>query len=355
MNRLTLAVAGGRKTQGIVDHCANADAADRVLVLTYTVANQDELSRRLARRRPLETAVDVQGWFSFLLSHWVRPYLPCLFPGRILRGLNFDGDPGQYATGQARFLDSDGRAYKRHLARLATEVEQASGGAVLDRLSRIYNRLWIDEVQDLNGYDLVVLERLMDSKIELAMVGDVRQAILQTNVRDPKYKQYKGVEIKRWFDLQAKNGRLELEQHSTTWRCNAAVAAFADSIFDADWGFARTTSRNNATTVHDGIFAVDYEHAAAYVDTFRPLCLRHSAASARSLDLPFVNIRMAKGLENDRVLVALTQPMKDFVCSAKPLTPGAACSLYVAVTRARASVALLTERPGELAVPLWTP
>lgn len=193
MNRLTLAVAGARKTQGIVDHCADADAADRILVLTYTVANQDELSRRLAKQRPLEAAVDVQGWFSFLLSHWVRPYLPRLFPGRSLYGLNFDGDPGQYATGRARFLDSDGRAYKRHLARLATEVDEASGGAVLDRLSRIYGRLWIDEVQDLNGYDLVVLERLMDSKIELAMVGDVRQALFQTNVRDPKYKQYKGV------------------------------------------------------------------------------------------------------------------------------------------------------------------
>jgi len=355
MNRLTLAVAGGRKTQGIVDHCADVDAAARILVLTYTVANQDELSRRLAKQSPLEAAVDVQGWFSFLLSHWVRPYLPRLFPGRILCGLNFDGDPGQYATGEARFLDSDGRAYKRHLARLATEVDEASGGAVLDRLSRIYGRLWIDEVQDLNGYDLVVLERLMDSNIELAMVGDVRQAILQTNVRDPKYKQYKGVEIKRWFDLQVKKGRLQIDQHSTTWRCNAAIAGFADGIFDPDWGFGAITSHNQAKTGHDGLFALDYEHAAAYVSKFRPLCLRHSAASARSLDLPFVNIRMAKGLEHDRVLLALTGPMRDFICSGKPLTPSAACSLYVAVTRARASVALLTERPGQLALPLWTP
>ena len=55
------------------------------------------------------------------------------------------------------------------------------------------------------------------------------------------------------------------------------------------------------------------------------------------------------------MLLALTGPMKEFVCSGKPLTPSAACSLYVAVTRARASVALLTERPEQLAFPVWTP
>jgi DNA helicase II / ATP-dependent DNA helicase PcrA len=355
MNRLTLAVAGGRKTQGIVDDCAEADAADRILVLTYTVANQEELSARLARHRPLAAAVDVQGWFSFLLSHWVRPYLPWLFPGRVLQGLNFEGDAGQYATGQTRFLDDKGRAYKRHLARLATQVEAASDGAVLDRLSRIYDRIWIDEVQDLNGYDLVVLERLMESRIELEMVGDVRQAILQTNVRDPKYQQYKGVEIKRWFDLHAKEGRLKIEHHSTTWRCNSAIATFADRIFDASWDFTPTTSRNETTTGHDGLFAVAPEHAEAYVQMFRPLCLRYSAASGRGLDLPLTNIAMAKGLENDRLLLVLTNTMKEFICSGKALAAGTACSLYVAVTRARASVALLAERPEELGLPVWTP
>lgn len=44
-NHLTLAVAGSRKTQGIVDACAAADINERILVLTYTTANQEELKR----------------------------------------------------------------------------------------------------------------------------------------------------------------------------------------------------------------------------------------------------------------------------------------------------------------------
>jgi hypothetical protein len=47
--------------------------------------------------------------------------------------------------------------------------------------------------------------------------------------------------------------------------------------------------------------------------------------------------------------------MKDFVSSGKSLAPGTACSLYVAVTRARASVALVAECPEQLGLPVWTP
>src|SRR6266567_2992749 len=124
MNRLTLAVAGGRKTQSIVDRCRAAPKRRQILVLTYTQNNQQELVSRLARYRPLEAHIEVQGWFSFLLGHWVRPYLPIRWPGRRLRGLNFDGDPGMFATGESRFLDSDGRAYRLHLAQLALETHR---------------------------------------------------------------------------------------------------------------------------------------------------------------------------------------------------------------------------------------
>lgn len=200
MNRLTLAVAGGRKTQSIVDQCVAEPEGRTVLVLTFTLANQQELLARLRRNRPLAATVHVQGWFSFLMRHWVRPYLPLQFAGRRLGGLNFEGDPGWYAKGESRFLDHQGRAYRRHLAKLAIDISNASGGAVLDRLGRIYDGVYIDEIQDLNGYDLDVLDGLMVSPIDLSMVGDLRQAVLQTNIQDPRHKQFRGLAIKNWFD-----------------------------------------------------------------------------------------------------------------------------------------------------------
>jgi hypothetical protein len=355
MNRLTLAVAGGRKTQSIVDSCLDAPRGRKILVATYTQNNQRELISRLAPHRPLAAHVEVQGWFSFLLGHWVRPYLPARFPGRRLYGLNFEGDPGWFAKGEGKFLDSDGRAYKRHLAQLALETNEASSGAVLDRLSRIYDEIYIDEVQDLNGYDLEVLAALMTAPIDLVLVGDVRQALIATNVKDPKNKQYKGVSIKKWFDGHAKRGKLQILHDSTSWRSNQLIADFADTIFDDTWGFSKTVSQNAVVTGHDGVFAVSPEHVSEYVAQYKPLCLRYNASCAKSLDLPFINITVAKGLGVERVLIGPTSGMIDFLRKGKKLGEVPSCTLYVAVTRARASVTFVADQPARLGLPVWTP
>lgn len=355
MNRLTLAVAGGRKTQSVVDDCLDAPKGSKILALTYTQNNQQELVSRLAPHRPLEAHVEVQGWFSFLLGHWVRPYLPARFPGRRLHGLNFDGDPGWFAKGEEKFLDDEGRAYKRHLAQLALEVNQASSGAVLDRLSRIYDVIYIDEVQDLNGYDLEVLEALMASPIDLTLVGDVRQALILTNVQDPKKKQFKGVNIKKWFEGHARRGNLEILHNSITWRSNQIIADFADSIFDDSWGFGKTVSQNTVATGHDGVFAVSPEHVSEYVARYNPLCLRYNVTCVKSLDLPFINITVAKGLGVERVLIGPTSGMIDFLRKGKRLGETPSCSLYVAVTRARASVVFVVDNPSRLGLPVWIP
>lgn len=353
MRRLDLAVAGGRKTQSIVDACVSAPEDSRILVLTYTQVNQAVVRERLAKQGPIVARVDVMGWFSFLMSHWVRPYLPLRFRGYRLRGLNFDGEPGQYATGRARFLDGEERAYKRHLARFATEVNRASSGAALDRVTRLYDTIFVDEVQDLNGYDLEVLDAVLGAPIDVRMVGDLRQAILATNPRDPKNRQYKGLKIKEWFDKQVKASRLEVFHRCETWRSNQAIADFADSIFDPSLGFSRTRSQNQAETGHDGIFVLAEADAPAYAREFEPLCLRHSVAIAPEVDLPFVNIVPAKGMDVERVLVWPTKGVREFLKRGKRLGDTPSCSLYVAVTRARASVAFVVDDPQDYPFAKW--
>jgi DNA helicase II / ATP-dependent DNA helicase PcrA len=357
MNKLTLAVAGGRKTQSIVDRCVAAPRGRRILVLTYTLTNQRELTSRLARHQPIDAEVDVQGWFSFLLGHWVRPYIPMRLPGQRLRGFIFDDDkPHRLAKGTARYLDSEGRAYKRHLAQLAVEVNKESAEAVIDRLSRIYQEIYVDEVQDLNGYDLDALTTLIQSPIDLHLVGDVRQALIQTSIHEQRNEQYKGANMKRWVDIQAKVKLLDIDHQADTWRSNQISANFADSVFDNSWGFAKTQSKNTGITGHDGVFAVATRDVDAYVAQYRPLCLRHNVTCARDLpQLEFTNITMAKGMGVDRVLIGPTKGMIDFLRKGSTLEQKAACSLYVAVTRARASVAFVSNKPGMLRLPIWTP
>jgi hypothetical protein len=54
----------------------------------------------------------------------------------------------------------------------------------------------------------------------------------------------------------------------------------------------------------------------------------------------------------ERVLIGPTQPMVKFLRSGMALEDQAACSLYVAVTRARTSVAFVDDKPQSLRLPV---
>jgi hypothetical protein len=61
-------------------------------------------------------------------------------------------------------------------------------------------------------------------------------------------------------------------------------------------GLPSTVSKNETVTGHDGVFLIRGEHVAAYVSAYSPQSLRQFAASAKKLDLAFMNFKVAKGL-----------------------------------------------------------
>jgi DNA helicase-2/ATP-dependent DNA helicase PcrA len=356
MNRLTLAVAGARKTQSIVDACATDKPGVRRLAVTYTQTGQAELEDRLRRVCAPGASPEVMGWYAFLLRHCIRPYLPLHFPGRRLRGMNFEGEPaaGQYASGAARYLDSEGRAYRLHLAKLAHDVSLASKGAVFDRLSHIYDEVYIDEVQDLTGCDLHITKQLMDAPtIDVYMVGDVRQSVFDTNPRDPNLKQYRGVRMLEWFKLHQTSGLLDVQHNVETWRSNQAISDFSDTLFPAEFRFEATVSKQTEQTGHDGVFAIAEADVDTYLREFNPQPLRDSVSTARGVDLPFRNFGKVKGLTFGRVLIYPTSTVAKFLTHGTELKPKTACGLYVAVTRAKHSVAFVVPNPPATSLMSW--
>lgn len=353
---LTLAVAGSRKTQGIVDSCAELPLDERVLVLTYTITNQNELRRRIAAQAGKHSGIEITGWFAFLITHFVRPFLPFAHPGKRVRGFDFESPPQQYSRVESysRYFNDGDQVRRVHLAQIAVRIQGASGGEPITRLQRIYDRIYIDEVQDLCGYDLEVLALLLASSIPIEMVGDVRQAVIVTNERECKNKRFKYMGIWKWFLAQEKAGRLAICQRSETWRCHPSIAAFADSLFDSCWGFETTVSRNANITDHDGIFLIKEADLPEYIARYSPLFLRHSASSARGRPYAFLNIKVSKGLTSERVLVWPTGPIKKMLTKGVPLDAQAACELYVAVTRAEQSVGFVLDDPGESTLYYWT-
>ncbi|CAE6759800.1 MAG: UvrD-helicase domain-containing protein [Nitrospira sp.] len=354
-NFLTLAVAGSRKTQGIVEHCASLPHDRRALVLTYTQTNQAELRSRLASLAGDHPGILVMGWFTFLLRDFARPFLPFQFAGCRVFGFNFEGRPHRMAKGPRRFLDSNGYVYSCELGRLAHELVHASGGALLRRLECIYDEILIDEVQDLSGHDWEIIDVLLRSALIVHMVGDIRQAVLSTNPRSPKNKRYAYASAVRWFRERENRGELQIIENNTTWRCHPEIATFSDSIFDSSWSFPQTQSLNKTVTKHDGVFLIHSKHVAEYVARFRPRCLRDSAHSGKAFDLNYVNFRLAKGMTCQRVLIVPTAGIKSFIQSGTHLDPVPASKFYVAVTRAEQSVTIVIDEPGYSQLPYWDP
>lgn len=357
-SRLILAVAGSRKTQGIIDQCVAANSSQRILILTYTTANQSQIRSRLASSAGDNYQIEVRGWFSFLIEFFVRPYVPLLFSGVKVRGFDFESGPQRYerSNDQARFFNSDGKVRKVHLPQLAVKLSEVSGGGPVDRLERAFDRVFIDEVQDLCGYDLEVLLLLLRSKLDIEMVGDIRQAILATNPREAKNKQYMFMGIWRWFKRAQARGELEITQRSETWRCRPEIALLADSLFGEEWGFAPTLSLNTSVTNHDGVFLVKPEHITQYIERYSPLVLRHSASSWKhAANLTPRNFGEVKGTSSRHVLILPTTNIVGFLDKGISLESQQAARFYVAITRAEQSVAIVTDFKDDHRYPYWSP
>lgn len=355
-NTLILAVAGGRKTQGIVEHCASLPTKSKVLIATFMVSNQAELVDRACQHLGGRSNTQIQGWYSFLLRDFVWPFLPFKFPGQVINGFDYEGRPNRYAKrGVDRFFSPGGRVYASELGRLASELIVDSKGALAHRLECIYDEILIDEVQDLGSHDFDILDFLFECDIEIRIVGDVRQSVVSTNPRSSKYKKYKNASSIEWFRQRKLNGILKIIESNTTWRCHKLIADFSDSIFSPTWGFVATKSLNNVKTGHDGVFLVREDNVQEYVSNFKPQCLRHSIASGKEFDFDFMNFRVSKGRSFERVLIVPTDGIKRFLSKGEYLKELPASSFYVAVTRAKQSVAIVVPNTGSLNLPVWKP
>lgn len=345
-NEGVVAAAGSGKTSGLIDAALQAaTAGQRVLLTTYTLENIDEFRRGFVERHGCVPAlVTITPWFTFLFREGVRPYQNQLLPGRPttpLRSIDFLGE-------RNRFQKKDAYATVRwtiprdKVAEFAYEANHRTDGRVVARLERMFDHLFVDEVQDLAGYDLELLESLLRSSMGVRLVGDPRQGTFSTN-RSGKNRGYRRNGVYQWLKKMETAGLLAIRESSESYRCNQAICDFADALFP---DLPTTTSRNPEATGHDGIFAVKESSVDRYVTRYRPVVLRYDRR-AETFGLSASNIGACKGRTFERVLVCPTRGMRAFLETRDPSVAGDRAKLYVAVTRARSSVAfVVTEKWG---------
>ena len=105
-----------------------------------------------------------------------------------------------------------------------------------------------------------------------------------------------------------------------------------------------TTSGNNETTNHDGIFLVKESNVNEYLSRYPVTQLRENVKTEVNQHYRVMNFGESKGLSFDRVLIYPTKPILIWLSNNNSeLASTSRSKFYVALTRARYSVAIVCE------------
>lgn len=358
-NKIVIAAAGSGKTTYLVEEAVKIQG-ERVLITTYTESNEAEIRQKffeLVGHVPAN--VVIMTWFSFLITHGVKPFQGGLFEfpvtGMVLvstqSGLRYrtrQGHPVFWAEEDIdkHYFDPSGRAYSDKLAKLATRCNERSDGAVVDRISRVFPNVFVDEVQDLAGYDLDILAALARSSVRLLMVGDPRQVTYLTHHERRHQKYAEGGIVDFLRDKLPKKVPIDIDETTLnrSHRNSASICAVSSRLFPAlpaseacECVRCRTASPANA-----GLFIVRTADYAQYLATVRPMQLRDKITSV-GVDKrwPAMNFGESKGRGFDHVVILPTEPMRSWLADpASALKAQSRAKFYVALTRGRYSVAI---------------
>jgi len=346
-SRAVIAAAGSGKTQMLVDE-ALSNPSKRILITTYTRENLREIEARLWKDgATIEHSVDAMSWYEFLLRDCVKPYQACKTDIGRIRSVNFSvrrqQEPSLKFVRKTDFdryyFDTADNVYQDVVADLACLLDDVSGGKVVARLASCYEAILIDEMQDLAGYDLVILERLLHHGLRLVVVGDPRQALYSTN-SGARYRQYRRAAVIDWIAKQEGAGLLDVQALDTSYRCNQPICDYADALYP---DLPRTTSANASVVDDMGVHLVHVDDVDTYIATYSPQELRWNKAVACVTKNP-LNFGQVKGTGFDRVLIRPTRPMTAYVETGADLADEARAKFYVAATRARHSAGIITSR-----------
>jgi DNA helicase II / ATP-dependent DNA helicase PcrA len=365
-NKLIIATAGAGKTTFLIREALKIKEG-HILILTYTEANETEIKKKLSVESPdhlTPNNITIQTWFTFLLKHGVEPYQggynDFLFEKEIkgmvfsegksgLHYINSRGFPvfwGEEDNFKKFYFSSDFKIFSDKISKLVVSCNDCTKGEIINRLSRIYSHILIDEIQDLAGYDLEILKLFFKSNIQIVLVGDPRQVIYLTH-HESKYTAYKEGKIKEFIKDKC-NSICDIDEETLKYshRNNKEICDFSSKLYP-DLPISESCNcekcRRNKTD-HTGIYLVKESQVYDYIATYNPTVLKPKNSVA-----PEWNFGKSKGMTFRRVLIYPTGTIIQYLKDGKltRIVKGKAekafdiAKFYVAITRPRYSAAIV--------------
>lgn len=365
-NKYLIAAAGAGKTTYIVNEALTKTKG--VLMVTFTENNRDEIVRKVVERRGyIPSNLTIMTWFSFLIQHGVKPYQGSYHPlfentkfnGLILCKTGHEGKLKRVTQKQEvwnpmpekenpleHYSSKDGRLYSDRLPKLVVRIGQTSKKRSYKRISALFPHIYIDEVQDLSGYDLEIVKALFATTSTITLVGDPRQYVFSTH-REPKHKKYKDGNIREFIEKECSKGIGRCTIDDTTLnishRNSHLICNFSSLIYNGEYAAVQpcVCQECEALRRDSEIKAISTTEAQELLQNIDMIVqLRYDKNSPLlSLKHRVLNMGISKGLTFDTVMIYPTKDMKLWLQSpAHVLKQTTKAKLYIAITRARRNV-----------------
>lgn len=224
---IILAVAGSGKTRHIIE---TLDLERRSLIVTYTNNNFYNIKNRIIQKFGyLPDNIYLFSYFSFLYSFCFKPFL---LNKTGAKGIRFDPCINKFARGDRRYIDRNNRVYSNRLSKLI--IEKGEADSVSARLSKYFDTVLFDEIQDFAGNDFNFLPHIVNADCDLLFVGDFYQHTFDTsrdgNTNVSLHKQLDGY-LKKAQDMGL---AVDADTLDRSYRCSASVCKFVEDNLDSE-------------------------------------------------------------------------------------------------------------------------
>jgi hypothetical protein len=339
-----MCAAGSGKTWGICNDALTvvSEHSERVLITTYTNKGVDTVGVEIEKQnRGIGcNKIVVRSWFQFLMSELIKPYQSFITNINSIKSFDFTDNYGSINFSKkgsaSRYISGSAYVKKDYASELAVHLNEASNGLVIQRLEQLYSHIFIDEFQDMTGYDIDLIGLLFESNINIICVGDNKQATYTTH-NTTKNKRQSGKNLWDFCEEYNRKGLAVIEESFESRRFNNSICNFANLVYPNQKNI--TTCMADVTN-HDGVFVIKQENAKKYCDCFHPVVLRYDKKTDVG-NLDSLNFGQCKGMTFERVLIYTNGPLSKFLCGTPLKSPE---KYYVAVTRPKYSIAIAVEK-----------
>lgn len=344
-NIVIMAAAGAGKTHDICKEVIeNAKTTNKkILITTYTNKGIESIEKEYKKQNNgvIDKNVVILSWFQFLLRELVKTYQSSILNKiNIINSIDFNHQYGYInfnSRGTPKHYMLTNNILSNTVSEFAIDSNIKSNNKVIQRLGEIYSHIYIDEIQDLAGEDIEILNLLFNSKIQIQCVGDVKQSTY-TTYNAKKNKKITGIHVIDFFKELERKGIITLLFNNKTRRFGREICEFSNSICNDKNN--RIESDKIYKEENQGVYLLDKKDFENYFKIYKPTILKFDAKT--KIDYDSLNFGQCKGMTFDRVAIFPNKKYKEFLQNGTSLD--SPCKYYVSATRARYSIVFVVEK-----------